>query len=1460
MFGKSEIALGLLLLTSFAAVPANAQQSPTEVLIQRARTLDGQGRHDLAAGVWKQVLLVDPVNPTALAGLATYFHSVGDDTTANKYLSQLRNVKPGAELPTAHVQTSSSDFEAAAKMASQHRYQEALALYRKAFHGTEPSGMYAVSYYETEAAVPAELPNAIEGLRALAQKYPANPGYQLALGRVLTYEPKTRLEGIKMLSTLRGSSEQMNQARIAWRQAILFSPGGPGAETAPEYLSRFPDDQLAAKVQSAQAERQAHPVIAGEAEQGAAYATLRKGDLAQAQQQFEALLSIPPQHAKALAGLGYVNMQQKDFGAAVNHFEEAQRSGYQSPELASALLDARYFKAMKAGNTALENDDLEHAMTAYQEAHTIKPAGAEALQGQAGVWMVQNRPDKALPLFEQAVRLQQDRPQAWTAWFDAMVQDGRSKEVIADLPYIAPETRAKLEDDPDFMAVMAAAQMNNGNDAEGRRLLTQLGSVQQADARSAAELRAAQLLGPDNPRASARLAFDVVRVAPEKVEAWKLLSRDEHIAGRDQMALTVVDRMPSEVYQKAAHDVDFLTMLAATHQEMGHYSTASNLLNQARIDARDDVKKSNAIEAQTASLLLAEGNAESAYKTYVKILKRSPSNADAWSGVISSLHQAKQDDAALTQIQQLPVEVAEKLEQDPGFLQILSSVYSATGHNQVAMDMMGKVLAHYQPGTNDAPYAVQAQYAWLLLLGGDENRLSATLAQMGRLPDLTAGQKQQTSNIWAAWAVRKAEKEEKTGNSKQALAILQTASQAYPNNGDIRRATAGTYIRNNEGREAFALYQQIDWARATATDYAGAISAAAAAKQKEAGRQWLLDGLEAFPNDTTLLSAAAQFEEGMGDTRKAEMYWRKVVANSSQIKLTAQLSGTGSAVPATAGSAGEALARMLAPQDTIAVQTSPGYQSEPLQDAITALPIIQHPTTESYTDSSKDSNAVDSSQQASPWLVRKPLAPSPHTQPIAYHPPQSSRYAVQLGDGPPPPAPADENPAAANYTTTAAENYANPAYETSPSYEGSPSFTQASFNVRTQATGTSGRAEFAPEGALGSSAGAMSPASHAVVLQPGQQAQAQLEGLAGRYSSYLGGGTQLGGRSGTPGFDQLTRLEAIFESSAVLGESARFTVRTTPTLLSAGAADGTSNFGFGKSGAALIGADHYQSGVGGELQVSTRAIDANLGFTPYTFYVSHLLGSVAVHPANFPVSFRVYRDQVKETMLSYAGEKDPLTGQIWGGVVATGAEGGLSLGSAAQGFYVTGGASELTGVNLNKNSRMYGSTGAYWTAYSNPYGVLKIGVNITGLHYAQNQRYFTFGQGGYFSPNSYVLLNAPFEWQGKQINHVAYDIKGSLGVQSFNEATALPGSIVSTVTTPTAQANTGSNYNLEANVAYRFDEHWYMGGFVGVNNAHDYQDRSAGFAVKYMQRPQVEVEGGPTGLFDEKAIRPLIVP
>jgi Cellulose synthase operon protein C C-terminus (BCSC_C) len=352
----------------------------------------------------------------------------------------------------------------------------------------------------------------------------------------------------------------------------------------------------------------------------------------------------------------------------------------------------------------------------------------------------------------------------------------------------------------------------------------------------------------------------------------------------------------------------------------------------------------------------------------------------------------------------------------------------------------------------------------------------------------------------------------------------------------------------------------------------------------------MADGLEAFPNDPQLLTAAAQFEEGMGDTRKAEIYWRKVVANSSQVKLSAQLTGVG-APSATATTASDALARMLAPKDAADVQPASvapmSSQPESLQDAISSLPVIQHPASEATT--------TDSNEQASPWLVRK-APPSLHTQPIAYEPPQNSgsRWAVPVNDAPAPEAVELPQKQRSAHLTSAAGG--GQAYLTNASFDPHPS--------------TSTGDEFVPASALSSSSNPSAYGSHAVLLGPGQQAQTELEGLASRYSAWMGGGTTLGSRSGTPGFDQLTRLEADFETSAVLGENARLTVRALPVLLSAGASDGTSNYGYGASGAALIGQDQFQSGVGGEIQLATRAVDASVGFTPYSFYVSHILGSL----------------------------------------------------------------------------------------------------------------------------------------------------------------------------------------------------------------------------------------------------------
>ena len=58
------------------------------------------------------------------------------------------------------------------------------------------------------------------------------------------------------------------------------------------------------------------------------------------------------------------------------------------------------------------------------------------------------------------------------------------------------------------------------------------------------------------------------------------------------------------------------------------------------------------------------------------------------------------------------------------------------------------------------------------------------------------------------------------------------------------------------------------------------------------------------------------------------------------------------------------------------------------------------------------------------------------------------------------------------------------------------------------------------------------------------------------------------------------------------------------------------------------------------------------------------------------------------------------------------------------------------------------------------------------MHYGQNLRYFTYGQGGYFSPEAYLLAGVPISWIGHYGPNFHYSVNGSIGGQAFQEESA----------------------------------------------------------------------------------------
>src|SRR5689334_19820921 len=199
----------------------------TDLLLNKARALEGRGLMDLAARSWEQVLLAEPNNIEALAGLARYAKTKGKKADADRYLERLRSVDPqnaaiGSITALHPLDQQIGSLDDAQRLAEKKDFDGAFRIYRQVFGSEPPPGNWAVSYYETQAATPGGWNDATAALRRLTAKYPGAPDYTLALGKLLTYRPKTRAEGMQLLEGIKSDAVTVNKARAAWRQALLW--------------------------------------------------------------------------------------------------------------------------------------------------------------------------------------------------------------------------------------------------------------------------------------------------------------------------------------------------------------------------------------------------------------------------------------------------------------------------------------------------------------------------------------------------------------------------------------------------------------------------------------------------------------------------------------------------------------------------------------------------------------------------------------------------------------------------------------------------------------------------------------------------------------------------------------------------------------------------------------------------------------------------------------------------------------------------------------------------------------------------------------------------------------------------------------------------------------------------------------------------------------------------------------
>ena len=358
--------------------------------------------------------------PTILFGAMAV--SVPADRLEAQGSTSTAQTSPSATKPQSDkaglTQDQRSQLQQASKLAGAGKYDAAMVIYRRVFGTHPPVGEWALAYYDTEAATEEGRPRAVAGLRALVEKYPGDSRYEIALGRVLTFNPLTRSEGRKYLAKFPND----NDAAEAFRQSLLWDAANPAM--TPEiraYLATHNDPQLAAVMQMTQAppkgtaavtaaqipsrsgvsadgslldapsanstppvvnpkplttveqapSRAAAPSPNANADtsvariraaaETAAYQALNASRMEEAEKRFKAILATDPGDSQALAGMGYVRMQQGNFMGAISFLEQARRNNSADKGLAEALETSRFWFIMSEGQQALSDNDLTTA-------------------------------------------------------------------------------------------------------------------------------------------------------------------------------------------------------------------------------------------------------------------------------------------------------------------------------------------------------------------------------------------------------------------------------------------------------------------------------------------------------------------------------------------------------------------------------------------------------------------------------------------------------------------------------------------------------------------------------------------------------------------------------------------------------------------------------------------------------------------------------------------------------------------------------------------------------------------------------------------------------------------------------------------------------------------------------------------------------------------------------------------
>lgn len=240
----------------------------------------------------------------------------------------------------------------------------------------------------------------------------------------------------------------------------------------------------------------------------------------------------------------------------------------------------------------------------------------------------------------------------------------------------------------------------------------------------------------------------------------------------------------------------------------------------------------------------------------------------------------------------------------------------------------------------------------------------------------------------------------------------------------------------------------------------------------------------------------------------------------------------------------------------------------------------------------------------------------------------------------------------------------------------------------------------------------------------------------------------------------------------------------------------------------------------------------------------------------FTMELKAYKKAKDNSLLTYYGDVDPNTGRGFGAVKATGIR--FDLGYSFNEYSGLWGNTQyevLRGQNVEDNSDYRIMGGYYNHLIYQPNRRLTIGPSAMYWSYDKDLSGYTFGQGGYYSPQQYLSTGVSLTWRERTDNWT-WKLRGSIS-ESYSKTDAIsryPGGFLNTYeqmsisdidTKSTSDSSWSFGTELEGAVEYRVGYGVSFGASGKIAKSKDYDPSYAMLYLKWIPNWNGDLPLGP---------------